>query len=257
MARDPFKIAILASEKENTASVVELLNSTYRCVSPSEADCLVVLGGDGFMLHCLHQAMDLAKPLFGMNFGSIGFLMNPYRPENLTERIQKAHAAKIFPLRMQAKKCHGGQQEYFAFNEISLLRQLHLAAKIRVSVDDQVRLEQLTCDGILVATPVGSTAYNFSASGPILPITSNLLALTPISPFRPRRWGGAVLPNDVTIVFDILEPNVRPVSVTADYQEERDVCSVKVSQTQEKSVTLLFDSEQTLEARVIAEQFAI
>lgn len=256
MAPESFKIAILASEKEQTAPAVELLNKTYGCVPPSEADYLVVLGGDGFMLHSVHQAMNLNKPIFGMNFGSIGFLMNTYKPDDLIERIKKAHAAQIFPLHMQALKCDGGEQEYFAFNEISLLRQLHLAAKIRISVDGQVRLDQLTCDGILVATPVGSTAYNFSASGPILPITSNLLALTPISPFRPRRWRGAVLPNDVSIVFDILEPDVRPVSVTADYQEERNVCSVRVSQTKEQSVVLLFDSE-TLEDRVIAEQFAV
>jgi NAD+ kinase len=257
MARDPFKIAILASDKENTSHAVEVLNQAYGSVTPSEADCLVVLGGDGFMLHCLHQAMSLSKPLFGMNFGSIGFLMNTYKPDDLIERIQSAHAAQIFPLHMQVQKCNGGQREYFAFNEISLLRQLHLAAKVRISVDGQERLDQLICDGVLVATPVGSTAYNFSASGPILPITSNLLALTPISPFRPRRWRGALLPNDVTIVFDIHEPTLRPVSVTADYQEERDICSVRISQNQQQSVVLLFDSEQTLEARIIAEQFAV
>lgn len=257
MTHNPFKIAILASEKEETLAAADLLKKNYVCVPPSDADCLVVLGGDGFMLHSLHQARSLGKPIFGMNFGSIGFLMNTYNTDRLIERINKAHAAQIFPLHLQAQKRDGGIREYFAFNEISLLRQLHLAAKICISVDGQVRLDHLICDGILVATPVGSTAYNFSASGPILPITSNLLALTPISPFRPRRWRGALVPNDVTIVFDILEPDIRPVSVTADYQEERNVSRVTVHQSRENPVVLLFDSEQTLEERIIAEQFAV
>jgi NAD+ kinase len=257
MIRKTSKIAILASKKENTARAAAELEKIYGNVLPSEADCLVVLGGDGFMLHNLHLAMKLGKPIFGMNFGTIGFLMNAYQSENLIDRIQNALAAEISPLRMCVEKCDGEVQECYAFNEISLLRQLHLVAKIRVSVDSQVRLKELTCDGILVATPVGSTAYNFSASGPILPITSNLLTLTPISPFRPRRWRGALLPNDVTIVFDILESKVRPVSVTADYQEQRDICRVTVRQSKENSVILLFDSEKTLGERIIAEQFTI
>jgi NAD+ kinase len=255
MTSSSFKIAILSAQNENSSPAAELLEKKYGNVSPAEADCLVVLGGDGFMLHSLHFAKSFEKPIFGMNFGSVGFLMNTYQPENLIERIQNAHAAKIFPLHMRAETCEGETQEYFAYNEISLLRQRHTAAKIRVTVDGHVRLDELTCDGILVATPVGSTAYNFSASGPILPITSNLLTLTPISPFRPRRWGGALLPNDVSIVFDILEADKRPISVTADYQEHRNVCRVTVSQSKENSAVLLFDSEKTLDERIIAEQF--
>jgi NAD+ kinase len=257
MMQNSPKIALLASDKQETQEALLLLSKKYRCVSPEEADFLVVLGGDGFMLHSLHQAMALKKPIFGMNFGSLGFLMNSYRSEHLLERIQKAHRAQVFPLEMQAIKCTGDSKTYFAFNEISLLRQRHQAAKIRILVDERVRLDELICDGALVATPTGSTAYNFSASGPILPITSNLLALTPISPFRPRRWRGALLPNEVNITFEILESEKRPVSVTADYQEERDICRVHVKQSKTHSVWLLFDSEKTLGERIIEEQFAV
>ena len=251
------KIAIVASEKDKTQEAYQLLQQTYQAVSPEESDCLIALGGDGFMLHTLHLAVGLGKPVFGMNFGSLGFLMNVYKPDSLIERIQKAHAAQLYPLHMQAFMCEGGLQEHYAFNEISLLRQAHQAAKIRILVDERVRLDMLVCDGILMATPAGSTAYNFSASGPILPMNSNLLTLTPISPFRPRRWRGALLPNDVTVIFEIYEAEKRPVSVAADYHEVRDICRLKISQSKTQSVTLLFDSEQTLEERIIAEQFAV
>ena len=231
------------------------LVAKYGSVSLEEADVIVALGGDGFMLHTLHQAMVLGKPVFGMNLGSIGFLMNAYDGSALPKRIEEALSVKISPLRMEARYCSSGTETFYALNEVSLLRQSHQASKIRISVDDQVRLEKLICDGVIVSTAAGSTAYNFSASGPILPLTSNLIAMTPISPFRPRRWRGALLPDDVKIRFEILEPEKRPVSVSADYQEARSICSVDISKAKSKAVTLLYDSHQTLADRLIAEQF--
>ncbi len=233
----------------------KFLIEQYGTVPPEDADVIVALGGDGFMLHTLHQAMALDKPVFGMNLGSVGFLMNTYDTSDLLRRIDEALSVSISPLRMEARYCSSGTETFYALNEVSLLRQLHQAAKIRIHVDGQVRLDQLTCDGVIVATAAGSTAYNFSASGPILPITSNLIAMTPISPFRPRRWRGALLPDDVTIRFEVLEPDKRPVSVSADYQEARDVCAVDICKAKSKAVTLLYDSHQTLADRIIAEQF--
>lgn len=231
------------------------LVQNYGSVPLEEADVIVALGGDGFMLHTLHQAMALDIPVFGMNFGSIGFLMNNYDSKDLPKRIQDALSVLISPLRMEARYCSEGSETFYALNEVSLLRQLHQAAKIRIHVDGRVRLEKLIGDGIIVATAAGSTAYNFSASGPILPITSNLITMTPISPFRPRRWRGALLPDDVTIRLEVLEPEKRPVSVSADYQEARNVCAVDICKAKNKTVTLLYDSHQTLAERIIAEQF--
>lgn len=227
----------------------------YGSVSIEKADIIVALGGDGFMLHTLHKAMALECPVFGMNLGSIGFLMNHYDSMDLPKRIQDSLSIAISPLRMEARYCSEGSEIFYALNEVSLLRQLHQAAKIRIHVDGRVRLEKLVGDGIIVATAAGSTAYNFSASGPILPITSNLITMTPISPFRPRRWRGALLPDDVTIRLEVLEPDKRPVSVSADYQEARNVCAVDICKAKNKTVTLLYDSHQTLAERIIAEQF--
>ncbi len=233
----------------------KILIEKYDSVPLEEADVIVALGGDGFMLHTLHQAMDLDKPVFGMNLGSVGFLMNAYDESALPKRIQDALSVNISPLRMDARYCSSGTETFYALNEVSLLRQLHQAAKIRIHVDNQVRLETLIGDGIIVSTAAGSTAYNFSASGPILPITSNLISMTPISPFRPRRWRGALLPDDVTVRLEVLEPEKRPVSVSADYQEARNVCAVDICKAKKKCVTLLYDSHQTLADRIIAEQF--
>tara|TARA_R110002095_G_scaffold80982_3_gene70263 strand:+ start:4111 stop:4890 length:780 start_codon:yes stop_codon:yes gene_type:complete len=227
----------------------------YGSVDMAQADVIVALGGDGFMLHTLHHAMALDIPVFGMNLGSIGFLMNDYNTSPLLKRIEDALSVVISPLRMDARYCSEGSETFYALNEVSLLRQLHQAAKIRIHVDGRVRLEKLMGDGIIVATAAGSTAYNFSASGPILPITSNLITMTPISPFRPRRWRGALLPDDVSIRLEVLESAKRPVSVSADYQEARNVCAVDICKAKNKTVTLLYDSHQTLAERIIAEQF--
>lgn len=227
----------------------------YGSVPIEQADVIVALGGDGFMLHTLHKAMALDIPVFGMNLGSVGFLMNAYNTTPLIKRIEEALSVVISPLRMDARYCSQGSETFYALNEVSLLRQLHQAAKIRIHVDGRVRLETLVGDGVIIATAAGSTAYNFSASGPILPITSNLITMTPISPFRPRRWRGALLPDDVAIRLEVLESEKRSVSVSADYQEARNVCAVDICKAKSKTVTLLYDSHQTLAERIIAEQF--
>lgn len=252
-------LAVDPSNPKGVAISHALLDQ-YATVPLQDCDVIVALGGDGFMLRMLHQALHFQKKVFGMNVGSVGFLMNAYDDSALLKRIEDAISVTISPVMMTAKYCNPPegqpfQETFYAFNEVSLLRQLHQAAKIRIHVDERVRLESLTCDGIIVATAAGSTAYNFSAAGPILPITSNLVALTPISPFRPRRWRGALLPDDVRISFEILEAEKRPVSVSADFQEARHVCFVDVMKAKDQSVTLLYDSHQTLADRIIAEQF--
>jgi NAD+ kinase len=214
----------------------------------------VALGGDGFMLQTLHAFLGRNVPIYGMNFGSVGFLMNEFGEENLMERLAAAAPARVHPLLMRAQSLQG-HIEALAFNEVSLLRQTRQAAKLRVVVDGKVRLNELSCDGILVSTPAGSTAYNLSAHGPILPIDSALLAMTPLSPFRPRRWRGALLPRQVQIRFDILEPEKRPVSATADNLEVRDVTSVDVAEDRTREMTMLFDAGHSLDERVLAEQF--
>ena len=254
MEREKLHFTVDPHNPEGVIACKDLI-ATYGSVALEEADVIVALGGDGFMLHTLHQAMALDKPVFGMNLGSVGFLMNAYDRSALKKRIQDALSVTISPLRMDARYCSSGVETFYALNEVSLLRQLHQAAKIRIHVDHQVRLETLVGDGIIVSTAAGSTAYNFSASGPILPITSNLITMTPISPFRPRRWRGALLPDDVTVRLEVLEPEKRPVSVSADYQEARNICAVDICKAKSKCVTLLYDSHQTLADRIIAEQF--
>lgn len=241
--------------REHVQSTKDKLIQRYGQVPLEEANLIVALGGDGFMLHTLHHALKKNIPVFGMNLGSVGFLMNAYEEEDLENRLQKAEKVQIHPLHVQATQANGTVTSLYALNEVSLLRQQHQASKIHITIEGQVRLDCLIGDGILVATPAGSTAYNLSASGPILPLTSNLIALTPLSPFRPRRWRGALLPDTVTIDFIILEGDKRPVSASADYQEVRDISSVSVCKAKDKSVTLLFDSHQTLSERLISEQF--
>lgn len=219
-----------------------------------DASVIVALGGDGFMLQTLHHFLGRDVPIYGMNFGSIGFLMNEYREDGLPERLEAATPARIHPLLMRAVS-HGEQTEALAFNDVSLLRQTRQTAKLRIRVDGKVRLNELICDGILTSTPAGSTAYNLSAHGPILPIESALLAMTPLSAFRPRRWRGALLPHRAKISIDILEPAKRPVSATADSFEVRDVTQVEIAEDRSTSMTMLFDADRSLEERILAEQF--
>ncbi len=249
------KIALVASEAPAAQEALARLEERYDHVPPEEADVIVALGGDGFMLETLHRYIEPNKSIYGMHRGSIGFLMNGYEEEDLLERLTAAKPIRLRPLRMMAKNLKGIEYEALAINEVSLLRETRQTAKIRVRVDGIVRIEELMCDGILVSTPAGSTAYNLSARGPIIPIDANLLALTPISAFRPRRWHGALLPHTAKIVFEVIEPEKRPVSAVADFTEIRDVAVVHVSEDRKRTPTLLFDPEHNLEERILKEQF--
>lgn len=251
------KIALFAAASDDAKAAKRELKSLYGDVAPEEADVLVPLGGDGTMLETLHETMRLDKPVYGMNCGSVGFLLNPYRPQGLLERIAQAQEAEIYPLKMQAEDKYGKIYEAIAFNEVSLFREQRQAAKIKVQVDDAVRIDQLVCDGVMVATPAGSTAYNFSAGGPIIPLGGNVLALTPISAFRPRRWRGALIPFDQEVAFEITEPGKRPVSCTADFREFRDVVRVNVQQSRAMGVKLMFDPDHALDERILKEQFSV
>ena len=250
-------MAFLASEHPGSLEALRELERRYGRVDPVAADVLVVLGGDGFMLHTLHEHVELDLPAFGMRLGDVGFLMNRYAPEHLPERIQAARPVTLNPLSMRCEDIHGTMHEAVAFNEVSLLRQINQAAQIRITVNDRVRLERLVADGVLVSTAAGSTAYNLSAHGPILPLGTEAVVLTPISPFRPRRWQGAILPAKAEIVFEVLQPQRRPVSATADYDEVRDVCRVEVRLNRDIGPRLLFDPEHSLEERILNEQFLI
>jgi len=223
-------------------------------VPMEEADVIVALGGDGQMLHALHDSLAHKKPVYGMNRGSVGFLLNEFREEDLAERIARAQPVRINPLRMRAT-AGGKAQEALAINEVSLLRETRQTARLRLKVDGVTRLEELSCDGIIVATPAGSTAYNLSAQGPIVPLSAGIMALTPLSPFRPRRWRGALLPLSSRITVDVLEAEKRPVSAVADFTEVRDVTNVEIWRDEETEVTLLFDPEMNLDERIIKEQF--
>ena len=251
------RIALVASHGPEAQAELALLQQRYGDVAPEQADVIVALGGDGFMLRTLHRHLDLGKPVYGMKLGTIGFLLNHFDHDHLEERIARAQPTVIRPLRMRAHSESGSSVEALAFNEVSLLRQTKQAAHIRVTLNGVVRIEELMCDGVLVATPAGSTAYNLSAHGPILPIGSNMLAMTPISPFRPRRWRGAVLPAITEIRFEVLDPYKRPVSATADSTEVRDVIEVLIQESTEHTVTLLFDPEHNLEERILKEQFTV
>lgn len=251
------RLALAASATGSAQEAAKQLKSLYDWVEPREADLLVALGGDGFMLQTLHAMMAKRRtlPVFGMNLGTVGFLMNEYRPGKLMERIEQAKCFDIHPLSMEVKTIAGSTVISPAINEVSLLRETRQTAKIEISIDDRMRMAELVCDGVLVATPAGSTAYNLSAHGPILPLDSKLLALTAISPFRPRRWRGALLPDNAVIEFRILEPSKRPVSAVADQHEVRDVASVRVSTDTNIRLSLLFDPEHALDDRIAMEQF--
>jgi NAD+ kinase len=248
-------IALLADDHPPAQEAINALRASYNCVSPEEADVIVALGGDGFMLSAVHQFMEKGTPIFGMNLGTVGFLMNKFRSKGLHERLLKCQPIKLHALAMKAITIHGDKHSALAINEVSLLRELRLAAKIKIIIDEIDRMEELICDGVLISTSAGSTAYNLSAYGPIIPLGSGLLALTPISPFRPRRWRGALLPENTIIRFEILDPELRPVSAVADFTEIRNVVSVEISQEKNIFPTLLFDPEHNLEERILKEQF--
>ena len=249
------RMALLVSPTEQAEEAAALIRPIYDWSSVREADVIVALGGDGFMLQTLHGILDRRVPVFGMNLGTVGFLMNGFRAEGLLERLAKARAFTLHPLSMEARTIDGRLITSPAINEVSLLRETRQIAKLEIAIDGRVRMAELACDGVLVATPAGSTAYNLSAHGPILPLDSDLLALTPISPFRPRRWRGALLPARSAIEFRVLEAAKRPVSAVADQVEVRDVASVRVASDRSIALELLFDPEHALDDRIAMEQF--
>jgi NAD+ kinase len=250
------RVAFVASETDQAYDSLQALTTRYGQHDPKDADVIVALGGDGFMLEMLHTYLDLGKPVFGMHRGSVGFLMNSYREDALLERLQQSEPVKLHPLRMSAVTHNGKLYEALAINEVSMLRQTRQAAKVRIFIDGRERMNELICDGVLVSTPAGSSAYNLSVHGPVLPLDSNVLALTPISAFRPRRWRGAILPHTASVRFEMLEDDKRPVSAVADRDEVRDVVQVTVREDRDITIRLLFDSEHNLRERILAEQFA-
>jgi NAD+ kinase len=252
----PYRIAAVAADTEAAQRALEELCSRYSCVPPEHAEIIVSLGGDGFMLETLHRFLPTGLPIYGMHLGSVGFLMNAYRPDGLIERLAAAQPVVLHPLEMIASCERGEICRAIAFNEVSLLRESRQAAKLRITVDGVVRIEELMADGILVATPVGSTAYNLSAHGPIIPLGAGILALTPITAFRPRRWRGALLRHHAKVRIDALETDKRPVSAVADFTEARDVVTVEIHENRHTKTTLLYDHDYNLEERVLKEQFA-
>jgi len=253
------RMALVVSSAPRAQEAAELLRDAEDWVPLEEADLVVVLGGDGTMLRALHAMIDAGRmiPVYGLNLGSVGFLMNRFQKNiRLRERLARARHMVVAPLRMQAVNQAGEEFGFYAINEVSLLRETRQTAKIEISVNDRVRIPELAGDGVLLSTPVGSTAYNFSASGPILPLDSQMFALTPISPFRPRRWKGAILPDRSRVTFRVLEPGKRPVSAVADMREVRDVAEVRLEIARETQMTLLFDPGHALDERIVAEQFA-
>jgi NAD+ kinase len=247
--------AFVAADTDEARAALARLQKRYSTVPPERAEAIVALGGDGFMLETLHRFLTRGVPIYGMNCGTVGFLMNGYEEERLPARLSQAEEVTLFPLAMAARTIEDEVKKALAINEVSLLRETRQAAKIRIQVDGVTRMPELICDGVLVATPAGSTAYNLSAHGPILPVGSGVLALTPISAFRPRRWRGAILPHDAEVVFEILESLKRPVSAVADSTEVRDVVEVRVREDRSVQLRLLFDPEHNLEERILKEQF--
>ncbi len=249
------RIAFVASSGTEAQQALANLVKTYGNHSPSKADVVVALGGDGLMLQTLHQQMRSNKPIYGMHRGTVGFLMNEYRSEDLYARLAAARDTVIHPLLMRATDIRGEVHLHHAINEVSVFRQRHQAARLRILIDERERMPELVADGIMVATPAGSTAYNLSAQGPILPINADLLALTPISAFRPRRWRGALLPNTAFVVIEVLESDKRPVAAVADHDEARDVERVEILSDKTISMRMLFDPGHSLEERILSEQF--
>lgn len=254
--RSVSRLAFTASDRPEAIEARERLAERYGDCPFAQAQVIVALGGDGFMLETLHKTLATGRPIYGMNRGSVGFLMNDYVEDRLIERINAAERAVIHPLSMNAIDRRRNAVQALAINEVSLLRQTRQTAKLRVSIDGTLRMPELVCDGALICTPAGSTAYNLSAHGPIIPLKAQVLALTPISAFRPRRWRGALLPHTARVTIEILEADKRPVSAVADNFEVRDVCEVHIAENRDISLTMLFDAGRSLEERVLAEQFS-
>lgn len=251
------QLAFVASDAPLAQQALAELNASYQGVSVDACDVIVALGGDGFMLHCLHAYLERNKPIYGMKRGTVGFLLNEYDVADLPKRIEAAQEESLHPLAMKARTFDGGTVSALAFNEVSVLRSSRQSAHLRIHVDGKVQLDRLIADGVLVATAAGSTAYNLSVHGPVVPIGSDLMALTPISPFRPRRWRGALLPHSAVVRIENLDPEKRPISVAADQTEEVDIVELEVLQLTGTSVRLLFDSGHSLNERILREQFAV
>ena len=253
------RIGCIADETAKAQTSLQKLQERYGVLdlgqNRANVDVIIVLGGDGFLLQVLHRYMERKTPIYGMNCGTVGFLMNDFSLDYLHERLAAARESTLYPLSMYARCVNGKETEALAINEVSLFRESRQAAKLRVAIDHVTRLNELVCDGLLVSTPAGSTAYNFSAGGPIIPLNSNVIALTPLAPFRPRRWRGALLQHDASINIEILEPEKRPVSAVADFTEIRDVVSVAIYEQRKTALTLLCDPEHNLEERITKEQF--
>lgn len=258
---DSLKLGLVVSDSVKAQEGAGPLRAAHDWVKPADADVLVVVGGDGFLLHVLHLMLDhdRVRPAFGLNLGTVGFLMNNNgsNKRTIAERVARARSVEVLPLKMSATTQDDQEFSYYAINEVSLLRETRQSAKLEVKVNGKVRMPELSGDGVLLATPAGSTAYNLSANGPILPLGCNMLALTPISPFRPRRWRGAILPDSSEVEFRVREPAKRPVAVVADQKEVRDVKDVRISAARGKELTLLFDPGRTLDERIFAEQFQV
>lgn len=248
-------LAFVSADTEDARDAAARLSALYGQEDPENADVIVALGGDGFMLQTLRDTIGTGKRIYGMNRGTVGFLMNEFKEGGLRERIAEAIAETVRPLEMTVTDRDGTTTRALAINEVSLLRQSYQAAKIRIDIDGKTRLDELICDGIMVATPAGSTAYNLSAHGPILPLDAPLLALTPVSPFRPRRWRGALLPNQSTVDLTILEPEKRPVNAVADHEETKSVKAVRVRESHDMTATILFDASHSWDERILSEQF--
>lgn len=252
---DDIRIAFASSDADDARRAAAALEEIYGQTPMAQATVVVALGGDGFLLQTLRETMGSGQGVYGMNRGTVGFLMNEFRSEGLPERIRAAVSETIRPLVMTTTDADGGTETALAINEVSLFRQSYQAARLRITVDDRIRMDELVCDGVMVATPAGSTAYNLSAQGPILPLDAPLLALTPVSPFRPRRWRGALLPNSATVRFDVLEIEKRPVNAVADHTEIKSVRSVTVAESRDTTATLLFDQDHSWDERILTEQF--
>jgi NAD+ kinase len=255
MGRGFNKVTFVASATPDAEQAAADLKKAYGNADPADADVVVALGGDGLMLQTLHRFMGSAKPIYGMNKGSVGFLMNEFQDEDLMARLDAAQRSILHPLLMTAVDVGGRAHTARAINEVSMLRQTHQAAKLKISVDHKVQMPELIADGVLIATPTGSTAYNLSVNGPILPLNASLLALTPISAFRPRRWHGALLPDHACITIEVIEPERRPVSAVADHTEFRDIAKVEVSVDRSIDLVMLHDPGHSLDDRILREQF--
>ena len=249
------KFHFIASENPEAKEALKVLIKRYDQAKLELSDVIIAIGGDGMLLKALRNSIEKNKPVFGLNKGNVGFLMNELSFDNLENRIQTARKVKMHPLFMSAHKINGNIFTELAVNEVSILRQTHQAAHLKITVDKKERLNELVCDGILVSTPIGSTAYNLSARGPIIPLNANILALTPISSFRPRRWRGALLPQRVKIRIEVLNFDTRPVSATADNVEVRDIKYIEISTDKTKKLTILHDSDHSLDERIMKEQF--